>query len=109
MLDLTALPTIGREAADEVLADLVRHPYTTSADAGAVAACAAYVEREWPEARYVVRIVGACRAVALLHVTATDGSRFGVVGDRWGQAWQVPEDRSARDALVACHAEAVRL
>ena len=82
-----------------------------------VMAAASYIQREWGDYGYrIERIESPTRAVSLFHVVASDGARFIVAADKWGNTggpvdshgYESPERTAALTALVTeMHAKAV--
>ena len=82
-----------------------------------VMAAASYIQREWGDYGYrIERIESPTRAVSLFHVVASDGARFIVAADKWGNTggpvdshgYESPERTAALTALVKdMHAKAV--
>jgi hypothetical protein len=66
----------------------------TRVPVGAMAAAASFVEREWGD-NYLIGYVGATNHepsdsyVYVFQVKASDGSRFAVGSDRWGNAFEL--------------------
>lgn len=59
----------------------------------ALAAISSYVSHEYGTTGYVVEtITGYRRSVALAVVAHSDGSRFAVIADEWGNAETMPDD-----------------
>jgi len=55
-----------------------------------------YIAREWGDYGYRIEgIESPTAAVSVAHVCASDGSRFDVMGDRWGNCRAVPEGLGA--------------
>ena len=82
-----------------------------------VMAAASYIQREWGDYGYRIEAVESpTHAVSLFHVRASDGARFIVAADKWGNTggpvdshgYESPERTAALGALVAeMHAKAV--
>lgn len=75
--------------------------YVVSVDALMHATC--YVAREWgEEAGYRCEIVGSSAKVVVLEVSASDGARFLVAADRWGNtADDTAHEGIDHDAILA--------
>lgn len=73
-----------------------------------LAAAGGYISRTWGDYGYRIEgIESATYAVSLFHVCASDGSRFIVAADRWGNCrytdshgYETPERTAALSALV---------
>lgn len=82
-----------------------------------LASAGAYIARAWGDYGYSIEeIESPTRAVSAFHVVASDGSRFTVLADKWGNCRHVDThaltaaaDRSAFlvSAVSAMHANAV--
>ena len=82
-----------------------------------VMAAASYIQREWGDYGYRIEAVESpTRAVSLFHVVASDGGRFIVAADKWGNTggpvgshgYDSPERTAALTELVSeMHAQAV--
>jgi hypothetical protein len=69
-----------------------------------------YIAREWGDYGYRIEdIESPTRAVSLFHVCASDGSRFTVAVDKWGNArYQDTHEHTASDARLAALAPLVK-
>ncbi len=82
-----------------------------------LSAAGSYIAREWGDYGYrIERIESPTRAVSLFHVVASDGGRFIVAADKWGNTggpvgshgYDSPERTAALTELVSeMHAQAV--
>ena len=84
-----------------------------------MASAGGYISREWGDYGYrIEEIESPTRAVTVFHVVASDGSRFTVLADKWGNCRHVDThefggyqraERSAFlvSAVAAMHANAV--
>ena len=81
-----------------------------------VMAAASYIQREWGDYGYRIETVESpTHAVSLFHVRASDGARFIVAADKWGNTggpvdshgYESPERTAALETLVReMHAKA---
>jgi hypothetical protein len=82
-----------------------------------MSAAAAYIAREWGGYGYRIELIESpTRAVSVFHVVASDGGRFIIAADTWGNTrgpvdshgYDTPERAAALTALVTeMHANAV--
>lgn len=72
---------------------------------GTLSTIAAYVDSEYGSSGYRIMPLAAGRHVASFQVMHSDGSRFEVMADEWGNAETLPDlavaRMEARDAFVA--------
>ena len=80
--------------------------YALSVSPDALASLGSFVAREWGDYGYRFEgIESPTYYVTVGHVVASDGSRFDVCVDRWGNCRSVPEGAGWRDIVDAIMAD----
>jgi len=73
-----------------------------------LSAAAGYLNREWGCYGYtIVGIESPTHVVTLFRVTHSDGSRFTIATDKWGNCRDWSDESGERDRVAAMHAQAV--
>lgn len=84
--------------------------YALSATPDQISSIGAYIAREWGDYGYrIENMESPTRAITVAHVVHSDGSRFMVAGDRYGQCQQVTsidKDDETFSEVLAMHARA---
>jgi hypothetical protein len=87
--------------------------YALTATPDQLSGIGAYIAREWGDYGYRIEAMESpTRAITVAHVVASDGSRFMVAGDRYGQCQQVSsidKDEETFSEILAMHARATAL
>ena len=73
-----------------------------------MSAAAAHVDREYGCTGYRIGLAGVDRRIAIFEVVCSDGSRFNLLADRWGNVRRVPDEATPVSfrTIVDCMAEA---
>jgi hypothetical protein len=66
---------------------------------GALSAAAHFVDREYGSHGYRIGIAMSSGAVVAFEVAHSDGSRFNIIADKWGNVRTVPQDVAAAERM----------
>ena len=74
-----------------------------------MASAGGYISREWGDYGYRIEgIESPTHAVAVFRVVASDGSRFAIAADKWGNCRALPDgDIARRTVITVMHDHAV--